>query len=81
MLLYWELDIGNEQSNAPKSLHKALLSVIVTHSSQQTLGLLNSTIASKETNKHDHWTDTNQDVDTWTDRHTDSRILWQFMLS
>lgn len=48
--------------------HKALASVIVTHSSQQTLGLLNSTIASKETNKHHHWTDTNQDVDTWTDR-------------
>lgn len=37
----------------------------VTHCSEKTLGFLYGSIATKESNKHHHSTDSNQDVDTY----------------
>ena len=52
-----------------------VIDVIVTHSSQKTLRLLDGAIATKETDHHHHCTDSDQDVDTWTDRWTEN-IDW-----
>jgi len=42
----------------------------VTHSSQKTLGLLDGSVASQETDYHHHCADGDEDVDTWTERQT-----------